>query len=113
MPLYNSEREELTEVSKHQLRHSFDFLVKTGLVKPEGGVPGGLCALSEHLHFAEPSNFALVALLQSGALHDISISSDERPWDTVAKELLTVLAFLFCRQRLHPSIAADKKLIEG
>jgi hypothetical protein len=64
LPLFYAEREHLAAIPRIQLRHSLDVLVKFGLVKQDGGVPMGLANLADHLHFTEPANFALVALLQ-------------------------------------------------
>jgi hypothetical protein len=105
MPLYFSDKPELAPVFPLQARIGLDLLVRFGLVSADGGRPAGLAPLSDHLHFSDPGNFALVALLQSGALHSICKQSDERNWEAVARDLLTTLAHLFCRVRLHPDAA--------
>ena len=36
-----------------------------------GGVPTAFATLADHLHGTEPANLAFLALLESGALHDL------------------------------------------
>ncbi|PFH46597.1 hypothetical protein AMATHDRAFT_69528 [Amanita thiersii Skay4041] len=63
-----------SEVGRHQLLHhlrfSLEYLRRNNLLDSEGK-PMNLYAIVAHLYYTEPSNLALVALLQSGVLHKI------------------------------------------
>lgn len=64
MPLYFSDKPALAPVFPLQARLGLDLLVRFGLASPDSCRPSGLSSLSDHLHFADPAGFALVALLQ-------------------------------------------------
>jgi hypothetical protein len=120
--LFDAEFSNARLVRSVQGKYILDSLVRRGLVDLDG-FPKGLMSLANHLHFMEPSNLALVALLQGGALHEICSRPDgegwdfsKQPpvwrgslndWDTVARDLLVVLSHLFCRERLHSSLTQD------
>ena len=56
----------------------------------------GLSVLVSFMHAADPSNYGFVALLESGYLHKLCAAYDTNK-NSVAKELLTLLAHLFYR----------------
>jgi len=56
--------------------------------------PKTLYGLTSALYPEEPSNFALAALLRSGALHELASKVKEKPDETL-REMLVVLAWLF------------------
>ena len=118
--LYDSDRGIPTSVRAVQTKHVFNLFVRRGLVDCSFA-PKGLASLATHFHGMEPSNLALVVLLQAGALHRVC----EKPegwdfsmqpamwrgslldWEGTARDLLVVLSHLFCRERLHTSLAQD------
>lgn len=54
----------------HHVRFSIDYLRRTRLLGASGQ-PINLFGVASHLYYTEPSNLALVVLLQSGVLHDL------------------------------------------
>ncbi|KAJ7595294.1 hypothetical protein C8J56DRAFT_1115041 [Mycena floridula] len=54
----------------HHLRFSIEYLRRSRLIGQEG-TPINLFAIAAHLYYTEPSNFALVTLMRSSALHQI------------------------------------------
>ena len=120
--LFDADLSNARLVRSVQGKYILDALVRRGLVDGDG-LPKGLMSLANHVHFTEPSNLALVALLQGGALHQICSKPDgegwdlsKQPavwrgslndWDAVARDLLVVLSHLFCRERLHSSLTQD------
>ncbi len=73
--------------------------------------PMGLSGLAAHLFWTEPSNLLLVRLVGSGALSKLLLNAPA-PTDSAAggvtllqqEQLLLVLAHLFGRVPLHPSL---------
>lgn len=65
--------------------------------------------LVAHLYHTEPSNLALVALLQGGILHRICDSIDLDPTDTM-RNLVAVLSHLFARRVLPRLYSGDGAL---
>lgn len=68
--------------------------------------------LVAHLYHTEPSNLALVALLQGGVLHRVCDSIDLNPIDT-KRSLVAVFSHLFARRllpRLYSGEGALKRL---
>ncbi|THG95299.1 hypothetical protein EW026_g6330 [Hermanssonia centrifuga] len=59
------------------------------------GNPINLFGLATHLYYTEPSNFAIVVLLRSGAIHDICMHPS---METAKRELLILLCHLFGRR---------------
>ena len=109
-PFCHSAKPELKSVLPAHARYLAEMLISADLVDPSGA-PTPFATLADHLHFAEPFNIGLVALLQSGALHDLCKVTDGRNLDAVARDLLSVLASLFSRVRLHPDRATDTTLL--
>lgn len=66
--------------------------------------------LVAHLYHTEPSNLALVALLQGGVLHRICASIDLNSIDT-KRNLVAVLSHLFAR-RLLPRLYSGEGALE-
>ena len=110
-PLCHSAKPELQPVLPAHVRYLSEMLIATNVVDNAGG-PTPFATLADHLHFAEPFNLGLLALLESGALHELCKVSDERNLETVARDLLAVLASLFSRERIHPDRAADAALLQ-
>ncbi|KAL7411110.1 hypothetical protein BDY24DRAFT_436096 [Mrakia frigida] len=82
-----------------------DYLRRANLIDAEGR-PLNLFPIASHLYHTEPSNFALISLLQSGALHDMAASFYTHPTDT-AISLVSVLSHLFGRIRRRPQSSAS------
>ncbi|KAG8944708.1 hypothetical protein FRC04_001607 [Tulasnella sp. 424] len=93
----------------HHLRFSIDYLRRTNLLGVKGE-PLIMFPLVAHLYHTEPSNLALVALLQGGVLHSICDSIDLNPIDT-KRNLVAVLSHLFAR-RVLPRLYSGKGALE-
>ncbi len=78
----------------HHFRFSIDYLRRTALMDAAGN-PINLFGLATHLYYTEPSNFAIVVLLRSGAIHDICMHPSI---ETAKRELLILLCHLFGRR---------------
>ncbi|GAA5961336.1 hypothetical protein JCM3765_004378 [Sporobolomyces pararoseus] len=81
------------EQTRHFARFAIEYLRRAGLLEQDG-VPKTLYGLTSALYPEEPSNFALAALIRSGALHDLADKVKEKPDETL-REMLVVLAWLF------------------
>ncbi|KAJ7045103.1 hypothetical protein C8F04DRAFT_1343667 [Mycena alexandri] len=89
----------------NHMRFSIEYLRRSGLIDKEGN-PMNLFSLAAHLYYHEPSNFALIALLKSGALHDICEQSS-----MVAKrEFILIMAHLFGRRYISRVYASEANL---
>lgn len=66
--------------------------------------------IAAHLYHTEPSNLALIVLLQRGVLHRICASIDTNPYDT-KRDLVALLSHLFARRSL-PRIFAGADAVE-
>ncbi|KAG8926835.1 hypothetical protein FRC01_008315 [Tulasnella sp. 417] len=93
----------------HHLRFSIDYLRRMNLLSVKGE-PLTMFPLVAHLYHTEPSNLALVALLQGGVLHRICASIDLNPIDT-KRSLVAVLSHLFAR-RLLPRLYSGEDALE-
>ncbi|KAF8325454.1 uncharacterized protein EI90DRAFT_3128818 [Cantharellus anzutake] len=86
----------------HFIRFSIDYLRRLGLLDPNGR-PMNLYGVVSHLYPHEPANFALVALIRSGILHEITRDLDKSDvaHDQALSDLMTVLATLLatCTRR--------------
>jgi hypothetical protein len=92
----------------HHLRFSIDYLRRTQLLGPEGQ-PINLFGMASHLYYTEPSNFALVALLQSGTIHTIC----EQPSSVQAQhDIVLLMAHLFGRRYLPDAYTSTDALQE-
>ncbi|KAJ7492020.1 hypothetical protein FB451DRAFT_514183 [Mycena latifolia] len=78
----------------HHMRFSIEYLRRSGLLD-KYGKPMNLFSLAAHLYYHEPSNFALIALLKSGALHDICEQDDAI---SAKRDFILVMAHLFGRR---------------
>ncbi|KAG8971374.1 hypothetical protein FRC05_011136 [Tulasnella sp. 425] len=95
----------------HHLRFSIDYLRRTNLLGVKGE-PLIMFPLVAHLYHTEPSNLALVALLQGGVLHRVCDLIDLNPIDT-KRSLVAVFSHLFARRllpRLYSGEGALKRL---
>ncbi|KAG8906647.1 hypothetical protein FRC01_007935 [Tulasnella sp. 417] len=93
----------------HHFRFSIDYLRRTNLLSVKGE-PLIMFPLVAHLYHTEPSNLALVALLQGGVLHRICASIDLNSIDT-KRNLVAVLSHLFSR-RLLPRLYSGEGALE-
>ncbi|KAG9050595.1 hypothetical protein FS837_004120 [Tulasnella sp. UAMH 9824] len=93
----------------HHLRFSIDYLRRTNLLSARGE-PLIMFPLVAHLYHTEPSNLALVALLQGGVLHRICASIDHNPMDT-KRSLVAIISRLFAR-RLLPRLYSGEGALE-
>ncbi|KAJ7238504.1 hypothetical protein B0H12DRAFT_92205 [Mycena haematopus] len=92
----------------HHMRFSIEYLRRSGLLDRDGK-PMDLFAMAAHLYYHEPSNFALVALLKSGALHNIC---NQNP--TAAKrDYILIMAHLFGRRYISRVWASEKNLADA
>ncbi|KAJ7084759.1 hypothetical protein C8R43DRAFT_1115430 [Mycena crocata] len=81
----------------HHMRFSIEYLRRSGLCD-KNGMPMNLFNLAARLYrsqYHEPSNFALVTLLKSGALHKICEQKDSV---SAKREFILVMAHLFGRR---------------
>ena len=92
-PTQANAKPELKVVLPAHIRYLADMLITTNVVD-ESGCPTPFATLADHLHSIEPYNVGFLALLESGALHDLCKVSPERNQDVVAQDLLAVLASL-------------------
>jgi len=109
-PLCHSAKPQLKAVLPVHIRYLADMLIASNVVDT-AGAPTPFSTLANHLHLAEPCNLGLLAVLESGALHDLCTVSNDRNLDAVAQDLLAVLASLFSRERIHPDRAGDGALL--
>ncbi|KAF8146445.1 hypothetical protein K438DRAFT_507113 [Mycena galopus ATCC 62051] len=93
------------EQLSHHMRFSIEYLRRSGLLDKDGR-PMDLFSMAAHLYYHEPSNFALVALLKSGALHDICNQSPV----AAKKNYIHVMASLFGRRYISQVWASEKNL---
>ncbi|KAK7063652.1 hypothetical protein R3P38DRAFT_2819611 [Favolaschia claudopus] len=89
----------------HQMRFCIEYLRRAGLLDKDGK-PMDLFSMAAHLYYHEPSNFGLVALLKSGALHRICAQDPI----TAKKDYILVMAHLFGRRYLSRVWANEKNL---
>ncbi|KAI5888019.1 P-loop containing nucleoside triphosphate hydrolase protein [Schizophyllum commune H4-8] len=80
----------------HHVRFSFEYLRQAGLLDAEGQ-PMNLYGVAAHLYYTEPSNFALVALLRQGILHDIAA---HKSFEDAKREFIILMCHLFDRRYL-------------
>jgi len=80
----------------HHLRFSVDYLRRAHLLDHEGK-PVNLFGIASHLSYTEPSNLAMVMLLQSGVIHDICSQAN---LVEAQQDLMILLCHLFCRRYL-------------
>ncbi|CAK5280839.1 unnamed protein product [Mycena citricolor] len=93
----------------HHMRFSIEYLRRMGLVDCRGQ-PSQLFSLTAHLYYHEPSNFALVALLNSGVLEGVCA---QHSLESAKHDLVLVLAHLFGRRYLsRSSLPAIEKLVK-
>ncbi|GAA5832204.1 hypothetical protein JCM5353_008197 [Sporobolomyces roseus] len=79
--------------TRHFARFAIEYLRRAGLLEQDG-VPKTLYGVTSALYPEEPSNFALAALLRSGALHEVANKVTSDP-DGTLRQMLIVLAWLF------------------
>ncbi|KAJ6489614.1 hypothetical protein C8R47DRAFT_1177216 [Mycena vitilis] len=94
---------------QHHMRFSIEYLRRAGLLD-ETGTPMNLFSLAAHLYYTEPSNFALVALLKSGALHDIC---DQDSMISAKRDFILVMAHLFGRRYISRVYASEKNMAQA
>jgi hypothetical protein len=89
-----------SDVGKSQLLHHFrfsiDYLRRAHLLTPEGK-PVNLFGIASHLYYTEPSNLAMVVLLQNGVIHDICSQASSVDAE---RDLMALLCHLFGRRYL-------------
>ncbi|VDC05091.1 unnamed protein product [Peniophora sp. CBMAI 1063] len=89
----------------HHVRFSIDYLRRTQLLSASGQ-PVNLFGVASHLYYTEPSNLALVVLLQRGVLHDLCAPGG----DQARRAVMLLLAHLFGRRHI-PSAFASKDVL--
>ncbi|XP_062055389.1 probable ATP-dependent RNA helicase DDX60 [Lepus europaeus] len=93
--------------------YSLQFLVREGYLNQEC-VPIGYAGLVSHLHYHEPSNFALVSMLVKGLFHKLCVpvivDGKKTFSEDVMETLVVVLAHLFGKRYLPPCAKKFKKL---
>lgn len=88
----------------HHLRFSIDFLRHAHLLDHDGQ-PINLFGVASHLYYQEPSNLALVALLQSGVIHDLCGQSG---FKKAQDDFMLLACHLFGRRYLPDSYTTKK-----
>ncbi|KAF7347281.1 hypothetical protein MVEN_01483200 [Mycena venus] len=89
----------------HHMRFSIEYLRRSGLLNRDGK-PMDLFSMAAHLYYHEPSNFALVALLKSGVLHEIC---DQNPI-AAKRDYILIMAHLFGRRYISRVWASEENL---
>lgn len=92
----------------HHLRFSIDYLRRAQLLSLDGR-PINLFGMASHLYHTEPSNFALVVLLQSGIFHSVCSHPSKM---TAQREIMLLMAQLFGRRYLPEAYATPNALHE-
>ncbi|KAI0034854.1 hypothetical protein K488DRAFT_44574 [Vararia minispora EC-137] len=92
----------------HHLRFSIDYLRRMRLLGPRGE-PINLFGVASHLYYTEPSNFALVALLQSGTIHAIC---EQHSSIKAQHEIVLLMSNLFGRRYLPDTYTTSESLQE-
>ncbi|KAL1698136.1 hypothetical protein EV121DRAFT_266073, partial [Schizophyllum commune] len=92
----------------HHVRFSFEYLRQAGLLDAEGQ-PMNLYGVAAHLYYTEPSNFALVALLRQGILHDIAA---QKSFEDAKREFIVLMCHLFDRRYL-PRVCTQKPHLQA
>ncbi|THH15047.1 hypothetical protein EW146_g5371 [Bondarzewia mesenterica] len=88
----------------HHLRFSIEYLRRARLLDQDGK-PINLFGVASHLYYTEPSNLAMVTLLQSGVIHDICLQPSE---EKAQREFMLLASHLFGRRYL-PEVYATKE----
>lgn len=83
----------------HHLRFSIDFLRHAHLLDHDGH-PINLFGIASHLYYQEPSNLALVTLLQSGVVHEIC---GQKSFKRAQQDFMLLACHLFGRRYLPDS----------
>lgn len=81
------------DINKFQLYA--EKLLQLGLIDPLGH-PVGMAGIVAHLGAYEPSNFMIAHLLSVPYLHNLC-KNHESDWDSISKQLITILAHVFSR----------------
>lgn len=93
--------------------YSLQFLIREGYLNQEC-VPVGYAGLVSHLHYHEPSNFALVSMLVKGLFHKLCVpvivDGKKTFSEDVMETLVVVLAHLFGKRYLPPCAKKFKKV---
>ncbi|KAF8878473.1 hypothetical protein CPB84DRAFT_1966141 [Gymnopilus junonius] len=92
----------------HHLRFSIEYLRRSGLLDGTGK-PVNLFIVATHLYYAEPSNFAFVALMRAGVFHRICNRLDA---EDAKKGCMMVLCNLFGRRYLSQIFANERNIEE-
>ncbi|KAJ7083417.1 hypothetical protein B0H15DRAFT_425762 [Mycena belliarum] len=87
----------------HHMRFSIEYLRRSGLLDKDGR-PMNLFSLAAHLYYHEPNNFALIALLKSGALHKICEQNDV----SAKRDFILIMAHLFGRRYISRVYASNQ-----
>ena len=90
----------------YHLRHSIEYLRRAHLIDGEGR-PMNLFGVAAHLHYTEPSNLALVALLRAGVIHEICSNES---MIQAKQDLILLFCHLFGRRELPPTYASKENL---
>ncbi|KAI0067591.1 P-loop containing nucleoside triphosphate hydrolase protein [Artomyces pyxidatus] len=88
----------------HHLRFSIEYLRRSSLLNRDGR-PINLFGMASHIYHTEPSNFALVVLLQSGVVHDICLQPS---LIDAQRDFMALMCHLFGRRYL-PDVYATAK----
>ncbi|GBB86738.1 hypothetical protein RclHR1_13130004 [Rhizophagus clarus] len=91
-------KEFLPEQIKYQLRFSVEYLRHESFLNSEGKLIN-LSAVTSHLNYNEPSNFAFAILFMHGVFH--RICSESRTNEEIMNNLVLVLSHLFNRVKLR------------
>ncbi|CAH3109024.1 unnamed protein product [Pocillopora meandrina] len=93
-----------TQIKLHFL-FSVELLTRLSLINKETGAPQEMAGLATHLHYHEPSNYALVSFLQCGLFHKLCKPRKNGKFsEDVMRKMVLVLSHLFGRTYVHPSI---------
>ncbi|CAH3109016.1 unnamed protein product [Pocillopora meandrina] len=93
-----------TQIKLHFL-FSVQLLTRLSLINKETGAPQEMAGLATHLHYHEPSNYALISFLQCGLFHELCQPGTNGKFsEDVMRKMVLVLSHLFGRTYVHPSI---------
>ncbi|CAH3109026.1 unnamed protein product [Pocillopora meandrina] len=92
-----------TQIKLHFL-FSVELLIRLSLINKKTGAPQEMAGLTTHLHYHEPSNYALVSFLQCGLFHKLCQPETNGKFsEDVMRKMVLVLSHLFGRTYVHPS----------
>ncbi|XP_012580245.1 PREDICTED: probable ATP-dependent RNA helicase DDX60 [Condylura cristata] len=109
--LISFKKPKIKRIIKLYFIYALQFLITEGHLNQEC-IPIGFSGLVTHLHYHEPANFVFIRLFIDGLFHKLCVPESrhgpKRFSRAVMEQLLIVLANIFGRKYLHPSVEDNK-----